>query len=83
MNPDALDELLSMQYDAFQSIHEAWGEGETYFNWGYAKSLWERYVATQEELVRQVLDAAALRPEHRIADVGFGSGAQDFFAAAH
>jgi ubiquinone/menaquinone biosynthesis C-methylase UbiE len=74
---------LTLDYDILHAILEEHGEGPAYFNVGYAKSLCQDFAARQEQLVREVLDAAELRPEHRLADVGFGSGEQDFFAAAH
>ncbi|MCA9700984.1 MAG: class I SAM-dependent methyltransferase, partial [Myxococcales bacterium] len=78
-----LEQLLSEQYDAFQAIREGWGEGESYFNWGYMTGLGQSLAQTQEQLVREVFAALAPRPEDRIVDVGFGSGAQDLWAARH
>lgn len=79
----AFERELSDQYDAFQALNEAWGAGATYFNWGYMTGPGQSYAATQEQLVREVLDAAELAPGHVLVDVGFGSGEQDFYAAEH
>lgn len=78
----AFERELSEQYDAFQALNEAWGAGATYFNWGYMTGPGQSYAATQEQLVREVFDAAELAEGHVLADVGFGSGEQDFYAAA-
>ncbi|PRP98514.1 Erythromycin 3''-O-methyltransferase [Enhygromyxa salina] len=86
MNANAdqrLEQLLSEQYDAFQAIHESWGQGETYFNWGYQTALHQPLAATRERLVCEVFRALGPGPGDRIIDVGFGSGAQDLWAARH
>lgn len=77
----AFERELSAQYDAFQALNEAWGSGATYFNWGYMTAPRQSYAATQEQLVREVFDAAELAQNHVVVDVGVGSGEQDFYAA--
>lgn len=78
----ALEQELSDQYDAFQALSEAWGAGSTYFNWGYKTRRGQSYAETQQRLVELVFDAVAPAAGDVLVDVGFGSGEQDFFAAA-
>jgi len=79
----AFEREMSEQYDAFQALSEAQGTGTTYFNWGYMTGPGQSYATTQEQLVREVLDTAQLSPGDVLVDVGFGSGEQDLYAAAH
>lgn len=80
---DALTRALSDQYDAFQALHEAWGSGAVYFNWGYVARPGQTYAESQEQLVREVFAAAAPTAGDVLVDVGFGSGQQDLWAAEH
>lgn len=69
---------VARQYDRFQATLESLGKPQKYLNYGYTLSGRESYEERQRRLCEEVFHAAALEPESRIIDVGFGSGEQDF-----
>ena len=69
---------VARQYDRFQASLESLDKPQKYLNYGYTVSPRESYEARQRRLCLEVFRAADLAPHHRIVDVGFGSGEQDF-----
>lgn len=64
-------------YDLVQQSRER-DPGPIYFNFGYRTAPDEPLAARQQRLCLEAFALADLRPEHRVVDVGFGSGEQDF-----
>lgn len=72
---------LSRQYDLFQASLESLRKKRKYLNYGYTDSFFQNYEERQERLCLEVFAAAEIGEQHRVVDVGFGSGEQDFLLA--
>jgi cyclopropane fatty-acyl-phospholipid synthase-like methyltransferase len=72
---------VARQYDLFQGSLESLRKERKYLNYGYTDSFFQSYEQRQERLCLEVFAAAEIGEQHRIVDVGFGSGEQDFLLA--
>jgi len=77
-----LEEQIALQYDDYQTSFESLGKEKKYLNYGYTTDRHQSYEERQERLCQEVFEAACLEAQDVVVDVGFGSGEQDFFAAA-
>jgi ubiquinone/menaquinone biosynthesis C-methylase UbiE len=76
-----LTDAVSRQYDLFQGSLESLDKQQKYLNYGYTVTGRESYEERQERLCLEVFRAAQIGKDHVLADVGFGSGEQDFLLA--
>jgi ubiquinone/menaquinone biosynthesis C-methylase UbiE len=76
-----LTRAIGRQYDLFQTSLESLGKQRKYLNYGYTLSGRQTYEERQEQLCIEVFQAADIRKEDVVLDVGFGSGEQDFLLA--
>lgn len=72
---------IAQQYDRFQDSFAGIEKERQYLNYGYTTSSGQSYEDRQEALCMLVFEKAAVEPEHRLIDVGFGSGEQNFLWA--
>lgn len=78
----ALTDYVAHQYDDFQTLFEKLNKERKYLNYGYKTGPHQTYEKKQEQLCRAVFDAADIRRDSVLVDVGFGSGEQDFLLAS-
>ncbi len=78
-----LTEFVADQYNDFQFLLEQLNKERKYLNYGFRTGKGQSYEKKQEQLCRAVFDAADIRPDSVIVDVGFGSGEQDFLLASN
>jgi len=78
---DKLTTFVAEQYNAFQSMMERRDKERKYLNYGFKEGRGQTYEDRQERLCREVFDGARIKKEDVLADVGFGSGEQDFYLA--
>ena len=76
-----LTDSVSRQYDLFQGSLESLDKQQKYLNYGYTVTGRESYEERQERLCLEVFRAAQIGKDDVLADVGFGSGEQDFLLA--
>ena len=81
MIDELLTKLVGRQYDIYQSTLERTDKPQKYLNFGYAEHSGLRFEEKQENLCREVFRLADIQPDDTVADVGFGSGEQDFLLA--
>lgn len=79
--PPSHAEAIGQQYDLFQASLESLRKQQKYLNYGYTRSWRDTYEERQERLCLEVFAAADIKAHHRLIDVGFGSGEQDFLLA--
>jgi ubiquinone/menaquinone biosynthesis C-methylase UbiE len=77
----SLTRTVARQYDLFQTSLESLKKDRQFLNYGYTVSGKETYEERQQRLCLEVFQAAEIRKEDVIVDVGFGSGEQDFLLA--
>ena len=78
---DIHDKLMGFQYDTCLNSMERADKPQRYLNYGYAEHSGLSLEEKQENLCREVFRLADIQPEDTVADVGFGSGEQDFLLA--
>lgn len=77
-----LTEFVARQYDDFQFLLEDLNKERKYLNYGFRRTSQDTYETKQANLCMLVFEAADIKPDSVLVDVGFGSGEQDFLLAS-